>query len=418
MGLIMSFAWPRADWGLVSKRLLNAQAVERLGLGGYFVFDVVDTVGRIWRRSQLSKVDPSPYREFLQAHAAAVRNPRRPAPTKRKHVVYLQLESIDGLMLGGRKDGKPTMPFLETLADKHVQFSNVLDGTATGRTTDGEFLVLTSQVPLPRPPVFVSQRLDQIPSLPRVLGEAGYHTVSMHGFNGAFWQREQAHRALGYAEMNFAEDLDLDEKIGWGWSDKQILGAAADRLIASEVPLFLHVITLTNHHPYNYVAQHRGIAPGAIEEEFLRSVRYVDDAIRGFCEQLQHAGVWDDCLIVIYSDHDSAIDTQMEVYLDEFTPRLIPDTVPLVMVGFDRPAQRVDVITGLQDVPVMVLEELGIRVPATFLGSGWDHWGQTYSASHGGWRMADGELVPWIWPVDAETLTRLTINHPAKLIEP
>lgn len=389
-----------------------------MGLGGYFVFDLVDTAGRIWRRSQLASVDPAPYRDFLRAHAAVARNPVRPPPPQQKHIIYLQLESVDGLMIGGRKDGQPTMPFLESLAQDNVYFTNALDCTSTGRTTDGEFLVLTSQVPVPRPPVYVSQHLDKIPSMPRVLGEAGYHTVSMHGFNGAFWHRKEAHTALGYAEMNFEDDLELDEKIGWGWSDNAILGAAADRIIGSSAPLFLHVITLTNHHPYDYIALHRGEEPGTIEEEFLRSVRYVDDAIQGFFEQLSEAGVLEECLIVIYGDHDSAIDVEMEAHLDEFTPRLIPDTVPLVMVGFDRPAQRVDVITGLQDVPVMVLEELGLPVPRTFLGHGWNKWGRVFSASHGGWQMAGGAVAPWGWPVSAETLTRLAINHPEKLLEP
>ncbi|MBT5901410.1 MAG: LTA synthase family protein [Opitutaceae bacterium] len=417
-GLVLGAAWPRAEWRLLSSRLINSQAVERLGLGGYFVFDLVDTTKRMWKRSRLAKVDVQPYREFLRSHTARVRNPVRPAPTKQKHVVYLQLESIDGLMIGGRKNGQSTMPYLESLAEKHVYFTNVLDCTATGRTTDGEFLVLTSQVPVARPPVYVSQQLDRIPSLPRVLNEAGYHTQSMHGFNGVFWHRAEAHAALGYDEMSFEDDLDLAEKIGWGWSDAAVLQAAADRLIASEEPAFLHVITLTNHHPYDYIAQHQGEEPGTIEEEFLRSVAYVDDAIKGFMERLDSAGVLDDCLIVIYSDHDSAIDVEMEAHLDSFYPRLISDTVPLIMIGFDRAPQRVDAIVGLQDVPVMVLEELGIPAPLTFLGNGWDKWGRTYSASHAGWQMAGDVVAPWGWPVDAETLTRLAINYPEKLLEP
>jgi membrane-anchored protein YejM (alkaline phosphatase superfamily) len=197
-----------------------------------------------------------------------------------------------------------------------------------------------------------------------------------------------------------------------------MLQAAADRLVASDGPMFLHVITLTNHHPYDYIAQHRGEVPGTIEEEFLRSVAYVDSAIEGFMQRLEVEGILDDCLIVIYSDHDSAIDVKMEAHLDTFYPRLIADTVPLVMIGFDRAPQRVDAIVGLQDVPVMVLEELGIAPPLTFLGNGWDKWGRTYSASHAGWQMAGDVVVPWGWPVDAETLTRLAINHPEELLEP
>ena len=137
--LILLIAWPRAEWRLLSARLINSQAVEKLGFGGYLVFDLVDTGGRIWRRSQLDDIDPKPYRDFLREHAAQVRNPVGPPPTTQKHVIYLQLESVDGLMLGGIKDGRATMPVLQNLAEENVYFTNAMDNTASGRTTDGEF---------------------------------------------------------------------------------------------------------------------------------------------------------------------------------------------------------------------------------------------------------------------------------------
>jgi phosphoglycerol transferase MdoB-like AlkP superfamily enzyme len=417
VGVVAVLTWPKEEWQLLRARLVNFQAVERLGYGGYLVFDVVDTTKRIWRRSRLGEVDVAPYRVFLQELAArrgGVDTEKQPG----KHVIYLQLESLDGLMVGGRKNGERVMPVLEDLARKGVYFTNAIDNTASGRTTDGEFLVLTSQVPLPRPPVFVTQHLEKIPSMPRVLGQAGYRTVSLHGFNGVFWQRGKAHQALGYDEMIFEDQLNLDERIGWGYSDRAILAEAAEMVVASEQPLFLHVITLTNHHPYDYISKIRGETPGQIEAEYLKSVKYLDDCIGAFFADLEAGGVLEDCLVVIYGDHDSAIDDGLLPYLDSALPRLIPDTVPMVMVGFDRPNQRVDALSGLQDLPVMVLQELGLPVPLTFVGNGWNQWGRTSGAAHGAWQMAGEEIVPWALPIDAEILTRLAINYPEKLQEP
>jgi phosphoglycerol transferase MdoB-like AlkP superfamily enzyme len=417
--LVVLVNWPREDWLLLSNRLINTQAVQRLGFGGYFFYDLIDTSARHGRRAQLGDEDPTAYREFLDSVAArrdAAWTPPSEAP-RRKHVVYLQLESMDGLVVGGRKGGQPVMPFLESLAQANTYFTNAVDNTASGRTTDGEFLVLTSQVPVPRPPVFVSQHLDRIPSLPRVLNESGYRTISLHGFTGVFWHRKEAHIALGYDEMYFEEDLDLGEEIGWGWSDEVVLQHAAEKLIAAEQPTFLHVITLTNHHPYTYLAELDGRPPGRIEAEFLHSAAYVDNAVRGFFERLEEAGILDDCLIAIYGDHDSAIDDLLETYLDEYPSRLIPDTVPMVLVGFGEKRGRLDMLAGLQDIPVMVLQKLGLPVPGTFTGNGWDSWGRTISASHGAVRMgADGSAETWELPVSAEILTRLSINHPDKLI--
>mgnify|MGYP003676453814 CR=1 FL=1 len=69
--------FPRNDWVLLRARLINSQAVSRMGLGGYLVFDTVDTAQRIWRRSQLADVDATPFREFLIEHARQARNPIR-----------------------------------------------------------------------------------------------------------------------------------------------------------------------------------------------------------------------------------------------------------------------------------------------------------------------------------------------------
>jgi len=408
--------WPQSEWALLRARLVNYQAVVRLGYGGYFIFDVVDTANRIGRRSNLDKVDVAPYRNYLRELAT-----KRPEPDKnrpRKHIIYLQLESVDGLVIGGRKNGEPMMPFLEGLATANVFFTNAIDNTASGRTTDGEFLVLTSQVPVSRPPVYVTQKLDKIPSMPRVLEEVGYRSVSIHGFNGVFWHRREAHTALGYNEMLFEDDLDLEERIGWGFSDREVLAEAARMIAASEQPLFLHVITLTNHHPYDYISKEEGRKPERIEAEYLRSVRYLDDCIAEFFSSLEEKGVLKDCLIAIYGDHDSAINEELEIYLDDELPRLISDTVPLVMVGFDQVAQRIDELAGLQDVPVMILEEIGIPVPLTFTGNGWHQWGRTVGPQHGSWKMEGDSIEPWIMAVDQETLTLLAINHPEKLLEP
>lgn len=413
---VMAASWPSQDWSLLKSRLLNQQAIARLGFGGYLGFDAISTTLVWWQRSQLDDLDPAPFQEFLVERAREAHNPRVAEARPQKHVIYLQLESVDGLVIDGRWQGEPIMPFLDSLAQEGVYFVNALDNTASGRTTDGEFLVLTSQVPLPRPPVFVTQDLSRIPSMPRILGELGYHSVSMHGFNGAFWQREKAHAALGYDEMVFEEDLDLTERIGWGWSDEEVLQVAARRIIDATQPLFLHAITLTNHHPYDYIARREGIEPGGIEEEYVRSVRFVDEAIRQFFATLDRAGVRDDCLIVIYSDHDSAITETLAPLVAVGNRLHNTDTVPLIMVGFDRPSEKVEVMAGLQDVPVMVLEELGLPVPLTFTGNGWGRWGKTYSAQHGGWQSVGDGIEPWEWSVNPRLMTLMAIQHPEKLL--
>ncbi len=405
------------SWDRLWPRFANSLLVEELGGVGYAVFDVVQSAGWYWEESRQANADPAPLRAFL-AELAAERRPVPAVAPGRKHVVFLQMESVDGLVLGARHDGQPLMPFLETLAGNEVYFANTIDCTGVGRTTSAGVLALTSQVPMRRNPIYVSQPLDRVPSLPKVLKQAGYRCWSMHGYDGYFWRREQAHQALGYDETFFREDLDAREQIGWGISDRSVLHQAARRLAAATQPTFAHVILLTNHHPYEHVGVASGKTCGRIEANYVQSVRYVDDSIAAFFAELEAAGLRDQCIVAVYSDHDSAITHELERYLEQVPPRLHPDTVPLIIAGLPEAPRRFEAAAGLQDLPVIVLEALGLPVPRTFTGHGLDHIGRTIGAYYGPLETTPAGLRPYALSFDPQTLTLVALRKPEVLLEP
>ncbi len=49
---------------------------------------------------------------------------------------------------------------------------------------------------------------------------------------------------------------------------------------------------------------------------------------------------------------------------------MISDSAPLIVSGLPEAPQRVDAVAGVQDVPVIVLEALGLRVPRISLFDG------------------------------------------------
>jgi phosphoglycerol transferase MdoB-like AlkP superfamily enzyme len=412
-------ALPRRSWETIKVRFINTPAVDGLGFFGYILFDAADSVGRAWRDNRLDKTDPAPYRAYLQ-HLAELRPvvEAQPKPRPQKNIIYIQMEAVDGLVIGARMEGRPLMPFLEGLAGENVYFTNAIDNTASGRTTDAEFLVLTSAVPFRRPPIFVSEPLDRIPSLPKVLNEAGYRTAALHGFNGTFWRRAAAHRALGYKEDYYEDHFGAAEKIGWGISDHAVLQEAARLIAASSRPLFLHVILLTNHHPFIYYGESISQPQKSIEASFVQSVGYVDRCLAEFYAELKKSGRLQDCIVAIYSDHDSAITGKLERYLNRVPVRKLSDTVPLVITGLDRPRERVEQIAGLQDLPVIVLEELGLAVPLTFTGHGFGGFGRTVGAMHGAVEAHGDGIESFTLPVPQENLTMLSLHHPEKLLTP
>ena len=406
----------REPLGWLQARFLNERVIQFLGGVGYVLFDIEETARNRWRTARLDQVDPTPYRDYLKSLAAR----RQGAPVMSpalKHVVYLQMESADGLLIGSRYKGRPLMPFLDKLSREAVHFANAIDNTASGRTTDCELLVLTSQVPLRRAPAYVSQPLDRVPSLPKILKAAGYRTWSMHGYDGSFWRREAAHRAIGFDDMFFREDLDAGDRIGWGISDHSVLRQAARRLAVAREPTFAHVILLTNHHPYPYVRASKGFPDTGIVADYVHSVGYMDECVEEFFGELRAAGVLDNCIIAVFGDHDSSITERLDRELQDVPPRVVSDTVPLIIHGLREAPRRIEAVAGLQDVPVVVLEALGLPVPPTFTGNGIEGGGRTVGAMLGAVEGTAQGLRSFPLPIDQEMLTLLALRHPEKLLE-
>lgn len=390
---------------------------EELGGLGYVCFDVADVVRGWFLSPNFAQIDVQPYREYL-ATLAANRRPLPTAPRPRKQVIYLQMESVDGFMVNASYRGEPVMPFLARLAAEQVYFANAIDNTGCGRTTDAEILTLTSLVPLHRAPIYVSQPLERVPSIPKILEAAGYDTWSMHGFEGSFWNRAVAHRALGYRHSYFEDQLVHDDRLGWGIPDHSVLHQAAQRLLAAKQPTFAHVILLTNHHPFSAVREHDNLPDQGMLDDYILSLRYTDRCLEAFFAELREGGLLENCIIGIYGDHDSSQTSQFAAQMQYPLSPTCGDSVPLIVCGLDEAPLRVEAVGGLQDLPVMVLDALGLPVPCTFTGNSLGHNGSTIGFSHGLTLSTPDGVVQKSPPVDLDILTQLALKHPERLLEP
>ncbi len=400
-------------WGLVKSRNTNRAVVKQLGFVGYSGYETMTTIRSWYDEKRLGLVDPTKFTDFLK-QVDSSRSPASATP-KRKNVIYLQLESIDGISPIAEFHGKPVMPFLKSLTQTSTYFPNTIDNTGSGRTTDGEFLVLCSLPPVSNKPVYNNYNLEKIPSMPRVMESAGYRTFSMHGNEGNFWNRANAHRQLGYQESFFADQLDNRDKIGWGISDESLLQQAALKIKTSPDPVFAHLILLTNHHPYNHVGDKFGHPKHDLILDEIDSLHYVDNSIKRFFETLDSYGLTDDCIIAIYSDHDSATEAQLKANYHIESPPIVNDTVPLIIHGLDRPPATIEKITSLLDLPVIILREIGLPIPHTFTGNTIQSEAPTLTLHGQLVSNSNGKVEKVDSPISSSLLTKLAILHPEKL---
>lgn len=412
--LLLACLLSSANWRLIAHGDTARNEVNELGFFGAALYQVWQLPRKLLENQKSLNIERAVFTGYLARRRVEIERYRAPQ-ANRKNVIFIQYESLDDFCVDTRYQGKEIMPFFNSIKQEGLYFSNTLDTTGGGRTSDAEFLVLTSVPPLPDKPVFINYDLRKIPSLPRTLLQEGYFTFSIHGFNGSFWNRELAHRALGFEKSFFLEDLDREDLIGWGISDRSILDQALQRIVQSSRPVFAHIVLLTNHHPYHHVGLKYGSSKENIHENYLESVTYTDAAVAEFYGKLKQAGILEHSIIALFGDHDSAIQKSLIEFLDIRPQSTILDKVPLLILGLDSIPQVTDALAGLQDVPVIVLNELGIPAPHTFTGNPYQLAGNTISAFFGPVTIENGSLKKKPGAFGYQDLTRLSILDPASL---
>jgi len=262
---------------------------------------------------------------------------------KGKNVIVIHAESIQNFLISDQfRNGEPTRfngievtPNLNKLASEGIYFNHFYAQESSGTSSDTEFTFNTSLLPASSGTVFMNYFKRDYVTIPKMLGEMGYYTFSMHGNKGSAWNRNVVHPKLGYQRFYSYNDYDVDEVIGLGLSDKSFFSQSVDYIkeINAENDLWYGVlIMLTNHTPFsdinNYEERtgnyydvdykyevvdedgntHTESAPYMTDTKlgnYFKSAHYADEAIGELIEKLDSEGLLDNTVIIIYGDHDN-----------------------------------------------------------------------------------------------------------------
>lgn len=140
------------DWNLIKNRNENYHLVGQMGILGYAIYDIQKIAFSLFEKSRIDNLDTEAYRNFLLQRSQA-RGDTSLTPARKKNVIFIQMESVDGICLYGDFQGESIMPNLRRIADENISFENTYDATDAGRTSDAEFMVLTSVPPIKGDPV-------------------------------------------------------------------------------------------------------------------------------------------------------------------------------------------------------------------------------------------------------------------------
>ena len=300
----------------------HSAAIERVNSMEFFTSHVTDIYETISDNLEQELMEKEEILEVLETVNPDAKLPKYNGIGKGKNLIVIQLEAVQDFVIGAQYNGQEITPNLNRLIEGDtLYFNRYYTNTGKGNTADAEFSSMNSLYPVEDGESYRLYEDNTFHGLPWLMREQGYYSFAVHGFEGEFWNRENAYPYQGFQDYISMEDMNQEELIGMGISDKSMFKQLVETLKQQTTPFFTFAITLSNHHPFDIEDQYRYLTLSEADEEtkfgdYLQSVRYTDEAIGQLIADLKEAGLYENTVIALYGDHHG-LNCGMEEIMDQ-----------------------------------------------------------------------------------------------------
>ena len=315
------------DYGRLHNQWNREYLVSRFGV---YIYQINDMVRSIEPKMAALFGKDKAYKEVKEFYEENTQKEKKNEYTnlfKGKNVIAIHAESMQQVLMNMKINGKEVTPNLNRLLSEGIYFDNFYSQVSFGTSSDTEFTLATSLLPVSSGTVFINYSNREYASFYKELKKNGYYTFSMHANTGDFWNRNIMHQKLGYDKFYDKASYKIDEEIGFGLSDKSFITQSVDYIkeIHNEHDKFYGtLITLSNHTPFDY-DELFGDFPVTMTKDgktypymtdtklgnYFVSAHYADAQLGLLVELLEKEGIMDDTIFMIYGDHDARISTSL-----------------------------------------------------------------------------------------------------------
>lgn len=288
----------------------TSMSVQAPGPLGYHLIEASKSLSKAL--TTVSSDDKTAIEDWIKANDENLPSNEYEGILKGKNIMFLQLESFENFIINKETNGKEITPFLNKLTKKGLYFNNFYEQNNGANSIDCDFLVNTSIFPLGDQITAVNYGENIYPnSLPRILNNEGYITISTHAEeNGEFNWTELHKNGFGAQILWSIDDYNYDEVVGYGLSDRSFYSQVADKLaqLDRSKPFFLQMPTLSSHGPFDINEKYRELdLPEEVDKSYLggyfESAHYADAQIEMLFNKLKELDLFDNTVFVIYGDH-------------------------------------------------------------------------------------------------------------------
>ncbi len=274
------------------------------------------------------------------------------------NIVLITMESMSADFMKRYGEDEVLTPTLDSLYERGIAFDRMI---ANGNRTVRGLEALSLSLP-PSAGQSLIKRSDFVPgkSVGSILREHGYRTTFLYGGKSYFDNMGPYFRNAGYEVVDIADftSEEITFKNIWGLCDENTYAKALkiiDEQAAKEEPMFLHMMTISNHRPYTYPEGRIDIP--ADSKTRSGGVKYSDYALGWFMGEAAKKSWFDNTLFVIIADHCASSAGATELPLDKYH-------IPAVIYAPGHIEPRiVEHIVSQIDVMPTVLALAGIENP-------------------------------------------------------
>lgn len=272
---------------------------------GYHGFDLKYFVGR---NKELSDSDINDVQSWINNNKEDIPDNEYFGMLKGKNLIAIQVESLENFVINKKVYGQEITPTLNKLLSGSLYFDNIYEQNNSGTSSDCDLMVNTSIFPIRATSTFPTYPWTKYNSLQNILNNEGYTTISTHAELPGSWNWAEPHKSFGADKLWDINEFNIDEVIGPGLSDESYLKQIANKIKSENQPLYTFIATLTSHGPFEMPEDKKLLnLPKELDDNMLggyfQSVRYADEAIKLFIEELEKNGQLDNTVLMIYGDH-------------------------------------------------------------------------------------------------------------------
>lgn len=204
-------------------------------------------------------------------------------------------------------------PTLYRLTHNGFHLSQAYQPSWGGSTSTGEFSMLLGLVPSNSDAMADTVGKNNYFTMASQMNRIGYNTLCYHNGSYTYYDRNVTHMNLGFDKF-IAHGNGLEDIAGRYPSDEEMIGKTVD-IYMNQQPFCVYYMTCDGHKPYDKnkdarVVEHLqevlSVYPDRYQQNTLNYICYqmeLEDALATLVAKLEAAGIADDTVICICSDH-------------------------------------------------------------------------------------------------------------------